>query len=82
MAVILGMSTMTAATLTPVRKIWSIGMRAMAPIAQPRMRPSIMGLPKTPRYFWTCLMEKSTLLRPGMRSMSQLSGAAMMIDDV
>ena len=41
-----------------------------------------MGLPKTPRYFWTCLMEKSTLLRPGMRSMSQLSGAAMMIDDV
>ena len=82
MAVILGMSTMTAATLTPVRKIWSMGMRASAPMAQPRIRPSIIGSPKMPRYFWTPLIETLTLLRPGMRSITQLSGAAMMIEDV
>ena len=51
-------------------------------MAQPRMRPSIIGSPKMPRYFWTLRMEMLTLLRPGMRSMTQLSGAAMMIDEV
>ena len=82
MAVILGMRTMTAATLTPVRNALSTGNRARPPMAMPRMRPSIMGSPKTPRYFWTDLMEKFSLLRPGMRSMTQLSGAATMMEDV